>query len=239
MNDLRSAPGKRHAMAHDRGFALRPAELLALIYFGAAAVGLLAVGAVPTPLRLDPPLLAHVTGLLAGYGVAIMLVLMSRTPALERGVGADRLARWHGLSGRAIFALIGAHAIAATQSWVHASGRSGTVAVLDLLRLPGLLTATVGTVLILGIGMGSARAVRGRLSYEQWHALHLATYLAVGLAFSHQYSRPGPGRPPRHAGRVGLALHLRVRSRAAVSAPGTATAGLPASPAGATGYSRG
>ena len=106
-------------MAHDGDFVLRPAELLALIGCGAVAVVLLAVSAAPVPLRLDSPLVAHVTGLLGGYGVAVMLVLMSRTPVLERGVGADRLARWHGVGGRAIFALIGAHAAAATQVWVQ------------------------------------------------------------------------------------------------------------------------
>jgi len=42
-----------------------------------------------------PPvaLLTHVAGMLAGYGVLVLLVLMARTPALERGVGADVLAR--------------------------------------------------------------------------------------------------------------------------------------------------
>ncbi len=190
MIDIHTASGKDRAVAHDRGFALRPAALLALICCGAVAAMLPAVGAASVPVRLDPPLVAHVTGLLAGYGVAVMLALMSRTPVLERGVGADRLARWHGVGGRAIFALIGAHVVAATQAWVRASGGRGTVAALDLLRLPGLLTATVGTVLFLGVGVASARAVRGRLSYERWHALHLLTYLAAGLAFGHQLAGP-------------------------------------------------
>src|SRR4051794_39156726 len=105
-----SAQASRRIEAHDKNFVLGPAELLGLICSGAIAVVLLAIDAAPVPLRLDPPLLAHITGLLAGYGVAIMLVLMSRTPILERGVGADRLARWHGIGGRVIFALIGAHA---------------------------------------------------------------------------------------------------------------------------------
>jgi thioredoxin reductase len=38
-------------------------------------------------------LLAHVSGMLAGYGVLVLLLLMARTPVLERGVGADVLAR--------------------------------------------------------------------------------------------------------------------------------------------------
>jgi predicted ferric reductase len=185
-----SAMVARRAVADERSFALRPAEVLALIWVGAVVIVLLAVGDPPVPLRFDLPLLAHVTGLFAGYGVAVMLVLMSRTPVLERGVGADRLARWHGVGGRAIFAFTCVHAFAATRAWVRASGRSAPAAVLDLLRLPGLLTATVGTVLFLGVGVVSARAVRHRLSYERWHLLHLATYLAAGLAFGHQLAGP-------------------------------------------------
>lgn len=176
---------------------LRPAAVLALIAGGALAALLLAVAGAPVPLRLDPPLIAHVTGLLAGYGVAVMLALMARTPALERGVGADRLARWHGAGGRVILALAGAHAVAATQVWVHATRRAVPAAVLDLLRLPGLLTATGGTALFLAVGLVSARAVRRRLPYERWHALHLATYLAAGLAFVHQLAGPDlAGRRP-------------------------------------------
>ena len=45
------------------------------------------------PDLLLPGILAHVSGMLAGYGVLVLLVLMSRWPPLERGVGADVLAR--------------------------------------------------------------------------------------------------------------------------------------------------
>jgi predicted ferric reductase len=175
---------------------LRPADVLILIGLGTALVILLAAGDTPAPRRLDPPLVAHLTGLLAGYGIAVMLVLMSRSPALEYGVGADRLARWHGAGGRAVLALTTAHAVAATQAWVYASERSVLVAGRDLLQLPGLLTATIGTILLFVVGMASARAARHRLSYERWHALHLLTYLAAGLAFSHQLAGPDlAGRP--------------------------------------------
>ena len=205
MTDTRFTPNARRRQATpDRGFALRPAETLALIGWGAIIAALLALGSVPTPLRLDPPLVAHVAGLLAGYGVALMLVLMSRAPALERGVGADRLARWHAVSGRAIFALIVIHAVAATQVWLHAAPVDDTAAVRDLLRLPGLLTATVGTALLLGVGVASARAARRRLSYERWHAMHLGTYLAVGLAFGHQLA--GPDLAGRSTAQIAWAL---------------------------------
>jgi ferredoxin-NADP reductase/DMSO/TMAO reductase YedYZ heme-binding membrane subunit len=199
-----SAQAARRVIAHERGFVLGPAELLTLVCSGTVAAVLLAINAAPVPLRFDPPLLAHITGLLAGYGVAVMLVLMSRTPVLERGVGADRLARWHGIGGRLIFALIGVHAVAATQVWVRASGRSVPMAMLDLLGLPGLLTATVGTVIFFAVRMASARAARHKLSYEWWHLLHLATYLAAGLAFGHQLA--GPDLAGRRIEQVGWGL---------------------------------
>jgi len=63
----------------------------------------LAFGAGP-PVQL-PVLVAHTTGMLAGYGVVVLIGLMSRNPALERGVGADRLACWHGRGGRAVVIL--------------------------------------------------------------------------------------------------------------------------------------
>ena len=42
----------------------------------------------------------RVTGLLAGYGVVVLLALMARIPPLERGIGADQLARWHAQRSR-------------------------------------------------------------------------------------------------------------------------------------------
>jgi predicted ferric reductase len=41
---------------------------------------------------------------------------------------------------------------------------------------------------LVGVGLVSARAARARLPYETWYLLHLYTYLAIALAFSHQFS---------------------------------------------------
>jgi predicted ferric reductase len=49
-----------------------------------------------------------------------------------------------------------------------------------------VLRAIVAFVLIIGIGAVSAKYARRRLAYETWHFIHLYTYLAVLLAFSHQ-----------------------------------------------------
>src|SRR5271166_4152671 len=53
----------------------------------------------------------EILGLLAGYGVVILVALMARLPPLERGLGTDQLARWHAMGGRYIVSLVVAHAL--------------------------------------------------------------------------------------------------------------------------------
>ncbi|MCU1657809.1 MAG: oxidoreductase FAD/NAD(P)-binding domain protein [Pseudonocardiales bacterium] len=131
----------------------------------------------------------RITGLLAGYAVVVLLALMARVPALERGVGTDRLARWHAMGGRYTVSLSVAHtlliiwgyAVTAHTNVVHESANL-------LTTYPDVMMATVATFLLVAVGVVSARAARRRLSYETWHFIHLYTYLAIALAFSHQFS---------------------------------------------------
>jgi predicted ferric reductase len=131
----------------------------------------------------------RITGLLAGYAVVVLLALMARVPALERGLGADRLARWHAMGGRYTVSLAVAHtlliiwgyAIAAHTNVVHETSSL-------VLDYPDVLMATVAVLLLVAVGIASARAARRKLRYETWHFIHLYTYLAIALAFSHQFA---------------------------------------------------
>ncbi len=143
----------------------------------------------PAPMPMTV-LLAHVSGMLAGYGVVVLVGLMSRTPALERGVGADRLSRWHGVGGRLVVLLVLVHAWAAVVGWARAQREGTLLALWHVLRLPWLIAATVGTLLFVLVGVLSVRAARKRVSYETWHAIHLLVYLAVALSFVHQLAGP-------------------------------------------------
>jgi predicted ferric reductase len=175
-----------------RGSRLTPRVVLTAIWLGAAAVGLwplvLSLSAL-VPLQ-PAPLLAHICGMLAGYGVVILLGLMSRAPALERGVGADVLTRWHGYGGRMVLTLVVVHAWAATVGWAQARQESLALASWDVLGMPGLAATTLGTALLATVAVASIRVARRRLSYEKWHGLHLLTYLAVALTFLHQLAGP-------------------------------------------------
>ncbi|MGW2207279.1 ferric reductase, partial [Streptomyces sp. NPDC001774] len=87
---------------------------------------------------------AHLTGLLAGYGVLVMLFLMARVPAVEHGVGADRLARWHAFGGRYVLGLVGAHALLALCGYAVHTRTDLVTAAGGLLSYPALAAATAG-----------------------------------------------------------------------------------------------
>jgi len=188
------------------GPRLRPRQVLLAIRLGAAAVGLwplvLALEG-PQPLQLAP-VVAHVAGMLAGFGVVVLLALMSRAPALERGVGADALTRWHAVGGRLVVSLVLVHAGAAVLAWEDSRQENALVALREVLGLPLLAATTLGTLLLLVVAAGSIRAARRRLSYESWHTLHLLTYLAVALTFLHQLA--GPDLTGHRVLQVGWAL---------------------------------
>jgi predicted ferric reductase len=164
--------------------------LLVLVYLGAALAVLQGFVGGGLPIHPDVSLLAQVTGMAAGYGAAVMLILMSRAPWLERGVGAHRLSRWHASGAPLLIILTLVHTGAAVVAWAQAESIDLLAATDDVLNLPGLITALVGTVILVLIGLLSLRVVRRRISYERWHLLHLLTYLAVGLGFAHQLAGP-------------------------------------------------
>ena len=104
--------------------AVKPTVVLWLIAAGASAAVALAGVSAPPPLRFNLPLVAHVSGLLAGYAVDRDGGTDVPHPCPGRGVGAERLARWHGMGGRAIVGLILVHGVAATVAWAMGQGTS-------------------------------------------------------------------------------------------------------------------
>jgi predicted ferric reductase len=136
--------------------------------------------------------IGEILGLLAGYGVVILVALMSRLPPLERGIGTDRLARWHATGGRIVISVVSGHvvfiiwgyALTAHQNVVHQ-----TVNMIE--TFPDILMATVAWLLLLMVAAFSIRAARRRIAYETWYYAHLYTYLAIALAFSHQFANGG------------------------------------------------
>src|SRR4051794_41723199 len=168
-----------------------PTAVLSAIVAGAVAAVLLWWQDTPSISGLGDWLTnaGRVTGLLAGYGVVVLVALMAGIPPLERGIGADRLARWHARGGRYSVSLVVAHGLLIIWGYAvtaHTDVISQTSTL--LVSYPDVLMATVGALLLVGVGLVSMRAARRRMRYETWYYLHFYTYLAVALAFSHQFA---------------------------------------------------
>ena len=131
--------------------------------------------------------LGRMTGLVGTYLLLITVLLIGRLPALERVIGQDRLVKSHRLLGPSVIFLLLAHAVFIVVGYAQGL-RTGAVHELSVLLLsyPGILTAGVGMGLLLMAGLTSYRAARARMRYETWWAIHLYTYLAVALSFTHQ-----------------------------------------------------
>jgi predicted ferric reductase len=132
-----------------------------------------------------------VIGRLAGlYGALVMafqLVLVARLPWLDRRIGMDRLTAWHRWTGFALLWTLLTHAVFISFGYADGAGVGPVTELVDLAETTeGVLRAIVALGIVLAVGAVSARCARRRLAYETWHFIHLYTYVAVVLAFTHQ-----------------------------------------------------
>ncbi|MER5791535.1 ferredoxin reductase family protein [Streptomyces sp. NPDC001980] len=126
-------------------------------------------------------------GLYGALVMAFQLVLVARLPWLDRRIGMDRLTSWHRWTGFALLWTLLAHVVFISFGYADGAGVGPVGELVDLAETTeGVLRAVVALGIILVVGAVSARYARRRLAYETWHFIHLYTYVAVVLAFSHQ-----------------------------------------------------
>jgi predicted ferric reductase len=129
----------------------------------------------------------RITGLVGTYLMLIVVLLAGRVPVVERTLGHDVLMKWHRRLAPWTLVLIAAHGVLITLGYAETAKTGALHQISQLLTTyPGILTATVGFVLLVMAGFTSARIARRRMRYETWWAVHLYTYLALALSFSHQ-----------------------------------------------------
>ncbi|MDH6702467.1 ferredoxin reductase family protein [Streptomyces sp. DSM 41014] len=172
-----------------------PATVLLLVVWAGAA-GVLGLWWHTTPSIADDSgrilNAGRITGLLAGYLMALVVLQMARVPALERRVGSDRVARWHAMSGRYTICLVIAHVFLTMWGYALQAGKSVSDVVQQTVdsvnQLPDMGKAAIGTGLLFLIALISIGGVRKRIPYDAWYHVHLLTYAAVFLTFWHQIS---------------------------------------------------
>ena len=133
--------------------------------------------------------IARLTGLVSAYLALIQVILLARVPALERLVGFDRLSVWHRWNGHACLDLVLAHVLFSVWGYALLDKISLPKEVGTMLGggvYPGMITATVGTAMLIAVVATSIVIVRRRLRYEWWYSVHLLAYGGIALAWFHQ-----------------------------------------------------
>jgi predicted ferric reductase len=185
----------RDRAPHDRPQPPRPRPGLARAALVAAGVGLGATTALTltaeTASEFDGPggpaiFIGSLTGMVGTYLALLMVLMVSRIPAIERVLGQDGLLRWHRRLAPWPISLLVAHALFITVGYAQAARAGlGREVHTMLTSYPYVLIATIGLGIMCLIGVISLRAIRSRLSREAWWMVHLWMYLALALAFAH------------------------------------------------------
>jgi predicted ferric reductase len=186
----RGAPESLGASA--RRLAPAVAVLLFLLANTAVIVWLWVHGGNVTKLKQTGDVLtsgARLTGLLAAYLALIQVVLIARLPWLERTFGLDHLTVWHRWNGHACIDLVIAHVVLSIWGYAMLDKLPVPREISTMITggiYPGMITATIGTALLIAVVFTSLVIVRRRLRYEVWYAVHLMAYLGIALAWFHQ-----------------------------------------------------
>ena len=133
--------------------------------------------------------IARLTGLLGAFSALLQVLLLARIPWIERPVGFDRLTVWHRWNGHACLYLVLAHVVFSVWGYAFLDKLPLTKEISQMITggiYPGMITATIGTVLLIAVVLSSIVVVRRQVRYEAWYAIHLTVYAAIALAWFHQ-----------------------------------------------------
>src|SRR5690348_12680564 len=138
--------------------------------------------------------IGRITALQGGFLALVELLLLARLPFLERFFGFDRLTNWHRWLGHTVLWLVLAHVVFSV--WGYAKADQAFVpgetfgdkywAYMTDGIFPGMIIATIGTIMLIFIVVSSYVVARRHLKYELWYAVHFTAYAAFALAFFHE-----------------------------------------------------
>lgn len=157
---------------------------------GVGAVSLLLAAGAPMASLGDALItIGRATGIVAATMMMVQLLVIARVPVVERRLGHDRAALLHGRLGRIGFVVMAAHVITLVLGYaarVHTGWWDQAWAF--ALHFGNEMTlAVIGFWLLIAVVVTSLAAVRRRWRYERWHAVHLLTYVVIGVSIPHQF----------------------------------------------------
>ncbi len=130
---------------------------------------------------------SRVAALIGSYFAIVGIFLVARIPAVERGVGHDRLVAWHRTLGPWSLYLILLHFVLVTVSFAGQDQIPLYKEIWNFLNdYPWMWQALAGFILMMLAGVTSYRKARAKMSYETWWIIHIYTYIAIAISFMHQ-----------------------------------------------------
>jgi predicted ferric reductase len=190
-NSRLSAAAPDHAALYRRRARVGDVLVVSLWITSAVAVGLFLVsggtdrfGSVPDAITS----VGIVAGLVGTNFVLAMLILAARVPFVDQAIGHDRAIAVHRALGKPAFLLLVGHGVALLIGYGLSSGINLIAEIPPMLAIPDMPLAIVAIALLGVVVWSSLASVRRRFSYETWHLIHLASYVAVLVSIPHQLS---------------------------------------------------
>lgn len=165
-------------------------QLIALLHFGVVTYFWFKASA-PLFEFLDVSSVYLAIGRLSGLYLAsatlLQFLLMARIPIIENTYSQESLTEFHKKNGRVVFALLFIHYISIVNAYSIFAGITQIEQIISFINdVPVVLLAIISFWLFLLVALSSIFFKRLKLKYEVWYGLHLATYVAILLAFLHQ-----------------------------------------------------
>ena len=127
-------------------------------------------------------------GIVAAVFMLAQVLLISRAPFIERGLGHDGAAALHSRTGKAAILMMVTHAGIISVMSAYYADVSLFTQTADFFTGRWFLTmAQLALGVFAIIFVTSLVMVRSRWRYENWHAVHLLTYFGIALAIPHQF----------------------------------------------------
>jgi len=168
--------------------------------------GMLVSGVVSNSLGPDPAdHLMHVTG---EWVMRFLVLVLLATPLARHGW--PRLARYRRMLGLYVWFYATLHLLVFAQVFI---GWSGALLIDELVDRPYVLVGFVAWLILVPLGITSARAIRKKMG-KHWRQLHRLTYIVVILGWLHLLwlSRSDVGDAVLYGVIFGLLLGYRIRA---------------------------